>query len=87
MIKPVNENLLIQIDREAEVTAKSGIITRTASQKPPVWQAKVLCVDVEVKIAKKGDTILVGSDTIGKEYDRLERKYFIDARDILAVIS
>ncbi|MFA6972881.1 MAG: co-chaperone GroES [Gallionella sp.] len=82
-IKPLNNNVLIEIEREQEVT-KSGIIISTGDTNTVTEKAKVISPGAS-EVVKKGDTIYYKAYSLspieidGKTY------HFIKEEEILAI--
>lgn len=82
--KPLSSNVLIKIEKADEKT-KSGIVL-ISEQDKKLEKAEVIEVGKDVKLVKKGDTILFKSyspDTINIDDEELS---FIKEEEILAKI-
>ena len=83
MIQPLNRQVLVSIEKKPEAT-KSGIII-ASKEDPRSEKAKVVALDKEVEIVKKGDLIYFKSYSLS-EVEIEDKLYgFLKEEDILAV--
>ncbi len=84
-IQPLLKRVLLQQLENEETTASGIILPDSAKEKPKM--AKVLAVGTDVKVVKKGDTVLYQS--YGPDEVKVGNKEYLIAeeKDILATVE
>lgn len=82
-IKPLNDNILVEIEKESEQT-KSGIFIANADEKV-TEKAKVLAVPENCIDVKVGDTVFYKAYTLSTLECDGKEVHFLKDSDILAI--
>jgi len=84
-IQPVNDYILIEVEKAKEKT-DSGIFIPDSAEIEKPQTAKVISVGPKVKNVKPGDTVLYSKYGATVVSVRKEEYYFIQQDDVVAII-